>query len=58
MGKGDSVDFKVQDVSVSKAHAIMEVTSDKNICLKDNKSRFGTLKLIQEPYLIEDSLSL
>lgn len=49
----------MQDLSVSKDHALIDFDYDRNsFRLRDTKSRFGTLKLVQEPILIEEDINI
>ena len=55
MGRGQICDILLSDVSVSRVHCLL-IVEGKNIYIKDNDSKFGTLILIQSPSikLVED----
>jgi len=46
MGRGHDSDVRINDISVSRTHACLSLIN-KKIILKDLKSKFGTLSLIQ-----------
>ena len=48
IGRGILSDILLSDVSVSRIHCMINV-EDKNVYIKDNNSKFGTLILIQTP---------
>jgi hypothetical protein len=49
MGRGHESEVRVNDISVSRCHAIIKYHPD-GICIEDNKSKFGTLVLLKDPY--------
>ena len=55
MGRGQLCDILLSDVSVSRVHCLL-IVEGKNIYIKDNDSKFGTLVLVQSPSikLVED----
>ena len=48
MGRGQFCDILLSDVSVSRVHCFL-IIEGKNIYIKDNDSKFGTLVLMQTP---------
>jgi len=46
LGRGHETDVRINDISVSRTHAMMSLIEGK-IIIKDLKSKFGTLVLIQ-----------
>jgi hypothetical protein len=46
MGRGHETDVRINDISVSRTHASITLSSGK-ISIKDLKSKFGTLVLMQ-----------
>ena len=46
MGRGHDSDLRVNDISVSRFHAVIKLKDD-GFYLKDNKSKFGTLVLVK-----------
>lgn len=46
LGRGHDSDLRVNDISVSRCHAVIKLKKD-GFYLKDNKSKFGTLVLIK-----------
>ena len=51
MGRGHESEVRVNDISVSRCHAIIKYQSD-GIYIEDNRSKFGTLVLLKEQYNI------
>lgn len=49
MGRGHESEVRVNDISVSRTHAIIKYKSD-GIYIEDNKSKFGTLVLLKDVY--------
>lgn len=49
MGRGHESEIRVNDISVSRCHAIIKYKPD-GIYIEDNRSKFGTLVLLKEPY--------
>lgn len=47
MGRGHESDVRINDISVSRSHAILTFKNGK-ICIRDLKSKFGTLVLIKK----------
>ena len=57
MGRGNDCDIKINDISVSRNHALLTMKNG-NIYLKDLKSKFGTGILIKKETEIKDELLL
>jgi len=51
MGRGHESEVRVNDISVSRCHAIIKYKSD-GMYIEDNRSKFGTLVLLKETYNI------
>jgi len=51
MGRGHDSEVRVNDISVSRCHAIIKYRPD-GIYIEDNRSKFGTLVLLKESYNI------
>ena len=49
MGRGHESEVRVNDISVSRTHAIIKYKED-GIYIEDNKSKFGTLVLLKDVY--------
>lgn len=49
MGRGHESEVRVNDISVSRCHAIIKYHPD-GVYIEDNKSKFGTLVLLKEQY--------
>ncbi len=49
MGRGHESEVRVNDISVSRCHAILKYKSD-GIYIEDNRSKFGTLVLLKDAY--------
>jgi len=47
MGRGHESQVRVNDISVSRCHAVIEYHPD-GIYIKDHKSKFGTLVLVRQ----------
>ena len=54
MGRGHDSDLRVNDISVSRCHAIIKYI-DSKYYLEDNLSKFGTLVLLREKIEIEQN---
>ena len=55
IGRGHESDVRINDISVSRKHAILKYnTEDGTLLLRDLKSKFGTLILIKKPLLIKE----
>jgi hypothetical protein len=52
-GRGHDTDVRINDISVSRTHAIICLINNK-IIIKDLKSKFGTLALLRESYEVTD----
>ena len=48
MGRGHESQVRVNDISVSRTHALIKYRKDQGIYLADNKSKFGTLILMRQ----------
>ena len=48
MGRGHESQVRVNDISVSRTHAVLKFRKDDGIYLSDNKSKFGTLILLRQ----------
>ena len=48
MGRGHESQVRVNDISVSRTHALIKFRKDDGIYLADNKSKFGTLILMRQ----------
>ncbi len=46
LGRGHESDLRINDISVSRCHAIIKFENNK-FMLEDNKSKFGTLVLVK-----------
>ena len=54
-GRNKECDIYINDISVSRNHALLKYNvNDGKILIKDLKSRFGTLVLVQKPLKIND----
>lgn len=51
MGRGHESEVRVNDISVSRCHAIIKYKPD-GIYIEDNRSKFGTLVLLKDYYQI------
>ena len=49
LGRGHEADLKIADISVSRVHAQITLTT-QGFLLQDNKSKFGTLLLLSPTY--------
>jgi pSer/pThr/pTyr-binding forkhead associated (FHA) protein len=52
MGRGHESEVRVNDISVSRCHAILKYKPD-GIYIEDNRSKFGTLVLLKDSYNIQ-----
>ena len=53
VGRAQSADIRISDISVSRFHSNLFLCNDGTLAIVDNNSKFGTLKLIQEPIKLE-----
>ncbi len=53
MGRGHDTDVRINDISVSRTHAVLTYQSGK-VYIKDLKSKFGTLVLVQNDIQINE----
>ena len=60
LGRGHECDILLSDISVSRIHCfLLAESANKNLYIIDNDSKFGTLVLIQAPFIkIEELLPL
>lgn len=49
VGRGQIADIRITDISVSRLHSNLFLCRDGTLCVVDNFSKFGTLKLLREP---------
>lgn len=54
IGRGHDSDIRVSDISVSRFHALIVKTSNNELVVKDNNSKFGTLICLQHPLLLSE----
>ncbi len=54
LGRGHESDLRVGDISVSRLHAAIKFTPD-GFFLEDNNSKFGTLALVTQAELKENT---
>ena len=55
IGRGHESDVRINDISVSRKHAVLKYNTDEGtLLLRDLKSKFGTLILIKKPLLIKE----
>ena len=54
IGRGQDVDIRVSDISVSRFHATIAKTENNELVIKDNNSKFGTLVWLQHPLLLSE----
>jgi pSer/pThr/pTyr-binding forkhead associated (FHA) protein len=52
MGRGHESEVRVNDISVSRCHAILKYQPD-GIYIEDNKSKFGTLVLLKDQFPLD-----
>jgi pSer/pThr/pTyr-binding forkhead associated (FHA) protein len=46
VGRAQTAEIRISDISVSRFHAEIYLCNDGTLTIVDNKSKFGTLKLI------------
>ena len=56
MGRGHESEVRVNDISVSRCHAIIKYQPD-GIYIEDNRSKFGTLVLLKDVYTLEQEFT-
>lgn len=52
MGRGHDAEVRVNDISVSRTHAIIKY-KDNQFYIEDNSSKFGTLVLVKDSIPLE-----
>lgn len=52
MGRGHESEVRVNDISVSRCHAIIKYKQD-GFYIEDNRSKFGTLVLLKEAFPLQ-----
>lgn len=52
MGRGHESDLRINDISVSRLHAMIKF-KDGKFLLEDNLSKFGTLVLVRKSTALE-----
>jgi len=52
MGRGHESEVRVNDISVSRCHAVIKYQPD-GLYIEDNRSKFGTLILLKDRYPLE-----
>jgi len=53
MGRGHDSDVRINDISVSRTHSCL-ILQNKKVLLKDLRSKFGTLILVQKEIEVSD----
>lgn len=57
IGRGQGVDLRVSDISVSRKHAIFVKGNNSSFYLVDNHSKFGTFALVRSPIELKPSVN-
>ena len=57
IGRGHDCDVRISDISVSRFHSMI-IKDGKDLILKDNSSKFGTLVCLKKPLLLSDFSSI
>lgn len=57
LGRGHESDIRVPDISVSRTHASIEY-DDGMFILNDNNSKFGTLRQVSAPLVLDESVMI
>lgn len=52
MGRGHDQDIRITDISVSRFHALIKKNDKGYFYIQDNQSKFGTLVLIKNPFML------
>ena len=45
MGRGHDANIRIADISISRKHALFQLVDDKEIWVRDDESKFGTVLL-------------
>ena len=53
LGRGHESEVRINDISVSRCHAIIKYKED-GFYIEDNNSKFGTIALLKEKLLLEE----
>ena len=50
------MEVRITDISVSRVHSLIRMTKKGEVIIEDNESKFGTMLLLQKPYMLKSSL--
>ncbi len=50
------MEVRITDISVSRVHSLIRMTKKGEVIIEDNESKFGTMLLLQKPFLLKSSL--
>ena len=53
IGRGHEAEVRVNDISVSRCHAMIKYVPELGFYIEDNLSKFGTIVSLKEPYRIK-----
>ena len=54
-GRGQNAEVRITDISVSRFHSLIKLTTNGEVFIEDNQSKFGTLIQLNEPLSIRSS---
>jgi hypothetical protein len=57
VGRAQIADIRITDISVSRLHSNLFLCRDGTLCVVDNFSKFGTMKLIREPLEVSSEIN-
>lgn len=57
VGRAPMADIRITDISVSRLHSNLFLCRDGTLCVVDNFSKFGTMKLIREPLEVSSEMN-
>ena len=50
IGRGHESEVRINDISVSRCHALIKFRPDDGFYIEDNQSKFGTIVMLKENY--------
>jgi pSer/pThr/pTyr-binding forkhead associated (FHA) protein len=58
IGRGHESEVRINDISVSRCHAMIKFVAGDGFYIEDNQSKFGTIVLLKERIQIQNNHSL
>jgi hypothetical protein len=58
IGRGQKSEVRINDISVSRCHAVIRYRENDGFYIEDNQSKFGTIVLLKDKYPLAVNLTL